>query len=485
MMEELKEGLTFDDVLLVPERSEVLPRDVDVRTHLSRRISLNIPLVSAAMDTVTESEMAIALAREGGIGIIHKNLSIEKQAEEVERVKRSESVLVQKPITVSRDATLEEATELMRRYSISGVLVTDEGGKLVGILTRRDFLLETENNQKVSSLMTHKNLVTVKVGTSIEKAQAIMKERKIEKLPVVDEEMNLRGLITAKDLVKNRLFPNACKDSEGRLRVGAAVGISKDFMDRAKELVSCHVDCLVIDTAHGHSKGVLEAIQKIRKRYRELELIVGNIATAEAAKELKDLDVDAVKVGIGPSSICTTRVVAGIGVPQLTAIMDCSRVLNETPIRIIADGGIRYSGDIVKALAAGADSVMLGNLLAGTDESPGENFFLEGRRFKVYRGMGSIDAMEGGSGDRYFQEEAKKLVPEGVVGRIPYRGPVSEIVFQLVGGLRAGMGYTGSRTLKDLRKDAKFIRITPAGLREGHPHDVIILKEPPNYELPR
>lgn len=484
-MEEFREGLTFDDVLLVPQESRILPKEVDVKTQLTRGITLNIPLVSAAMDTVTESEMAIALAREGGIGIVHKNMTIEKQAEEVERVKRSESGLVQKPITVSRDANLKEAMEKMKQYSISGLLVTDERGKLVGILTQRDLLLETEDSQKVQDLMTEKNLITVTVGTPIEKAQEILKKRKIEKLPVVDEKKVLRGLITAKDLIKKRLFPNACKDLEGRLRVGAAMGITKDYEERAKELISCHVDCLVIDTAHGHSKGVLEATKRIRNLYEKVEIIVGNIATAEAAKSLADLDVDGVKVGIGPSSICTTRVVAGIGIPQFTAIMDCARVLNERNIPLIADGGIRYSGDIVKALAAGADSVMLGNLFAGTEESPGETFLLEGRRFKVYRGMGSMDAMEGGSGDRYFQEEAKKLVPEGVVGRIPYRGPVSETVFQLVGGLRAGMGYTGAKNLLELRKRAKFIRITSAGLREGHPHDVKITKESPNYELPR
>ncbi|MCH7761599.1 IMP dehydrogenase, partial [candidate division TA06 bacterium] len=429
-MEPLREGFTFDDVLLIPQKSDILPNEVDVRTRLTRRITLNIPLVSAAMDTVTESEMAIALAKEGGIGIIHKNMTIEDQAQEVERVKRSESGLVQKPITVSRDTKLKEALDLMKQYSISGVLVTDDGGKLVGILTHRDLLLETEDNQMVSDLMTHKNLITVNVGTPIERAQEIMRERKIEKLPVVDEKRILRGLITAKDLVKKRLYPNACKDEEGRLRVGAAIGVASDTEDRAGELVSCHLDCLVIDTAHGHSKGVLEAVKKIKNRFGEVELIVGNIATAEAAKDLADLEVDGVKVGIGPSSICTTRVVAGIGVPQLTALIDCARVLNEREIPLIADGGIRYSGDIVKALSAGADSVMLGNLFAGTEESPGETVLLDGRRFKIYRGMGSIDAMEGGSGDRYFQEEAKKLVPEGVVGQIPFRGPVSETVFQ-------------------------------------------------------
>jgi IMP dehydrogenase len=484
-MEPIREGLTFDDVLLVPQKSEILPKMVGVKTRLTRNIALNIPIVSAAMDTVTESEMAIALAKEGGIGIIHKNMSIDKQAQEVERVKRSESGLVQKPITVSRDANLREATDLMKQYSISSVLVTDNSGKLVGILTHRDLLLETVNSQKVSDLMTHKNLITVTVGTPIEKAQEILKKRKIEKLPVVDEKKILRGLITAKDLVKTRLYPNACKDTEGRLRVGAALGVTSDIEERARELVSCHVDCLVIDTAHGHSTGVLEAAKKIKEKFEDVDLIVGNIATSEAAKSLADLDVDGVKVGIGPSSICTTRVVAGIGVPQLTAVLDCSRILNERNIPLISDGGIRYSGDIVKALASGADSVMLGNLFAGTEESPGETFLLEGRQFKIYRGMGSIDAMEVGSGDRYFQEEAKKLVPEGVVGRIPYRGPVSETIFQLVGGLRAGMGYTGAKNLEELRKHAKFIRITSAGLREGHPHDITITKEPPNYELPR
>ncbi len=478
-----RDGLTFDDVLLEPRESSVLPRSVSVATRLTKKIGMKIPLVSAAMDTVTDSEMAIAIAREGGIGIIHKNMSVDEQASSVDRVKRSESWVVQQPFTLSPGQSMGQALELMKRFSISGLPVVDDEGRLVGMLTSRDLLFEEDVTLEVSRLMTRKNLVTVPVGTSLEKAQKILKQAKVEKLPVVDRKGRLRGLITAKDMMKKVLYPNACKDALGRLRVGAAVGTSPDTMDRARALVNAGADCIVVDTAHAHSKMVLDTARKLKKILKGVDLIVGNVATREGARALVELGVSAIKVGIGPGSICTTRVVAGIGVPQLTAIIDCCEAAKPGNVPIIADGGVKYSGDVVKALAAGADSVMIGNLLAGTDESPGDTVILEGRRFKVYRAMGSIDAMRAGSRDRYFQTDVKKLVPEGVEGRVPYKGPVCEVVYQLVGGVRAGLGYCGAKDIKELRKRARFIRITSSGLRESHPHDVTITKESPNYEI--
>lgn len=483
MKDDLRNGLTFDDVLLVPRRSSVLPRQVEVTTRLTRKLKLNIPLVSAAMDTVTEAEMAIAIAREGGIGIIHKNMTIDEQASHVDRVKRSESGIIQQPITLSPDQTIGQAVQLMREFSISGLPVVDGEGNLLGMLTRRDLLFEDDMGLKVEELMTREGLVSVPIGTSLEKAQEVLRKAKVEKLPVVDGEGRLKGLITAKDMMKTILYPNACKDSLGRLRVGAAVGISEDTVERARALVNSGADCIVVDTAHGHSEMVMDTAKRLKKTIKDVELIVGNVATKEATKALIALGVSAIKVGIGPGSICTTRVIAGVGVPQLTAIMDCCAVARAKDVPIIADGGIKYSGDIVKALAAGADSVMVGNLLAGTDESPGDTVILEGRRFKVYRAMGSIDAMKSGSKDRYFQMGVKKLVPEGVEGRVPYRGPVSDSVYQLVGGIRSGMGYCGAKDLEELRKRARFVRVTGAGLRESHPHDVTITKEAPNYEI--
>lgn len=480
----MREAITFDDVLLVPQYSEVLPRDVDLRTRLSKNIELNIPIVSAAMDTVTESAMAIALALEGGIGIIHKNMSIEKQANEIEKVKRFEGGIIQNPVKVKPDDTIKHVEYLMGKYQISGLPVVNDDEKLVGIITRRDILFIEEKSTKVRELMS-REVITVKEGITLEEAKKVLMEKKIEKLPVVDDEGRLKGLITVKDIIKNLLFPNAVKDRLGRLKVGGAVGVSKDSIDRASALVDAGVDCLVVDSAHGHSKGVIELSKKLRERFPDIDLIVGNVATKEGTEKLIEIGVDGVKVGIGPGSICTTRVVAGIGVPQITAIMDTYEVAKKYDVPIIADGGIKYSGDIVKALAAGADTVMLGSLLAGTEESPGETILLEGRRFKVYRAMGSIDAMLSGSKDRYFQEEATKLVPEGVVARVPYKGHVSEVVFQLVGGVRAGMGYVGAKNIKELKQKAKWVRITQAGLRESHPHDVIIIKEPPNYEINR
>jgi IMP dehydrogenase len=478
-----RDGLTFDDVLLEPRESSVLPRSTSVATRLTKKIKMKIPLVSAAMDTVTDSDMAIAIAREGGIGIIHKNMSVDEQASSVDRVKRSESWVVQHPFTLSPGQSMAEALELMKRFSISGLPVVDEEGRLVGMLTSRDLLFEEDVTLEVRSLMTKKNLVTVPVGTSLEKAQKILKQAKVEKLPVVDRKGRLRGLITAKDMMKEVLYPNACKDALGRLRVGAAVGTSPDTMERAGALVNAGADCIVVDTAHGHSKMVLDTARRVKRILRGVDLVVGNVATREGAKALVELGVSAIKVGIGPGSICTTRVVAGIGVPQLTAIMDCCEAAKSQDVPIISDGGIKYSGDVVKALAAGADSVMIGNLLAGTDESPGDTVILEGRRFKVYRAMGSIDAMKAGSRDRYFQTDVKKLVPEGVEGRVPYKGPVCEVVYQLVGGIRAGLGYCGAKNIKELKRRARFIRITSSGLRESHPHDVTITKESPNYEI--
>jgi len=474
-----KEGLSFDDVLVIPAKSEVIPKDVDVSTRLTKKIRINIPIVSAAMDTVTEARLAIALAREGGIGIIHKNMSIEKQAQEVDKVKRSEHGVIVDPFYLSPEHTIKDAMDLMAHYRISGVPIT-ENGKLVGIITNRDIRFEDDVNKKIREVMTKENLVTAPVGTTLEEAKEILKKHKIEKLPLVDENYNLKGLITIKDIEKAIKYPNAAKDQKGRLLVGAAVGVGRDMMDRVKALYDAKVDVIVVDTAHGHSVNVLNAVFKIKEKFPELEVIAGNVATAEATQELIKAGADAVKVGMGPGSICTTRVVAGIGVPQITAIYDCAEEAKKYGVPIIADGGIKYSGDIVKAIAAGADSVMIGGLFAGTEESPGEIEIYKGRSFKVYRGMGSIGAMEEGSKDRYFQEDSKKFVPEGVEGRVPYRGPLSEIVYQLVGGLRAGMGYCGAKNIEELKK-AKFIRITSAGLKESHPHDVYITKEAPNY----
>ncbi|KAA3617550.1 MAG: IMP dehydrogenase [Calditrichaeota bacterium] len=480
----IPEALTFDDVMLLPARSNVLPRDVQTNTRLTKNISLNIPIVSAAMDTVTEQNLAIAMAREGGIGIIHKNMSIEKQAEQVDRVKRSESGMIQKPVTLGPDNTLLDAIELMRKYHISGIPITQDK-KLLGILTNRDIRFETDFSLPLHTRMTKDNLVTAKYGTSLEEAEIILQKNRIEKLLIVDDAGALKGLITVKDIQKKKMFPHACKDEHGRLRVGAAIGVGEDGMKRAAALIEAHVDVIVIDTAHGHSEGVLDTVKKFKKQYPETEVIAGNIATYQAAKDLITAGVDAIKVGIGPGSICTTRVVTGVGVPQIWAIMETVRAAAEHNIPIIADGGIKYSGDIAKALTAGASSVMIGGLFAGTDESPGEVILLDGRSYKSVRGMGSIGAMAEGSKDRYFQEglAVDKLVPEGIEGRVPYRGPLSSSVFQMVGGLRSAMGYTGCKTISELSKKAQFVKISPAGLQESHPHDVIITKESPNYSM--
>ncbi len=480
----LDEGLTFDDVLLVPRYSEVHPRDTDVSTQLTRAVRLYMPLVAAAMDTVTESRMAMAMAREGGLGVIHKNMPVERQAAEVDRVKRSESGMILNPITLTQDRKLGDALKLMQQFSISGVPIVDEKNRLVGIITNRDLQFETRLDQPIGELMTQEGLVTAPVGTSLDTAERILHEHRIEKLPVVDEDGTLRGLITVKDIFKRRKFPNASKDEHGRLRVGAAIGISKADMERAAALVDAGADVLVIDTAHGHSVGVLEALERTRERFPEAQLVAGNVGTADGARAMVERGADAVKVGIGPGSICTTRVVTGVGVPQLTAIMEAV-IGTDDQVPIIADGGVRYSGDIVKALAAGASTVMMGSLLAGTEESPGESFLLEGRRYKTVRGMGSLSAMEEGSADRYFQEETelRKFVPEGIEGRVPYKGPVSDVLFQLVGGLRSGMGYCGMPDIEALRTTAAFRRITGGGLRESHPHDVAITREAPNYHL--
>jgi len=480
----LGEGLTFDDVLLVPRHSETHPRDTDISTRLTRQIALPIPLVSAAMDTVTESRMAITIAREGGLGIIHKNMSIDRQAHEVDRVKRSESGMIDQPVTVHPDVTLHDAIAQMERFSISGVPVVDGEGKLVGILTNRDLVFLSDLDRTVADVMTREDLVTAPVGTSLADAERILHTHRLEKLPVVDDEGRLHGLITVKDIVKRRQFPNACKDHRGRLRVGAAIGASDQDVQRAGALVEAGVDVLVVDTAHGHSEGVLRAVSRIRDRFPETQIIGGNVATREGASALADREVDAVKVGVGPGSICTTRVVTGVGVPQITAIMEAVAGVDGR-VPVIADGGVKYSGDVVKALASGAHAVMMGSMLAGTDESPGESFLLEGRRFKTIRGMGSLAAMEEGSADRYFQEErrseARKLVPEGIEGRVPYKGPASETVYQLTGGLRSGMGYLGCRTIEDLRTKPRFVRNSIGGLRESHPHTVTITREAPNY----
>lgn len=476
------EGLTFDDVLLIPQESNVTPNMVSLQTQLTRKIKLNIPLVSAAMDTVTEARLAIAMARQGGIGIIHKNMSIADQAENVDMVKRSENGVIVDPFFLSPDNCVQDAMDLMARYKISGVPITVKG-KLVGLLTNRDLRFVTDFSQPISNLMTSENLVTAPVGTTLAEAKQILCKHKIEKLPIVDDNFNLKGLITIKDIEKAIQYPEAAKDARGRLLVGAAVGVSHDYMERVAALVAAKVDVIGLDTAHGHSRNVIKAVRNIREHYPDLQLIVGNVATAEATRALIEAGASAVKVGIGPGSICTTRVIAGIGVPQVTAIMQCAEEAAKHDIPIIADGGIKFSGDITKALAAGASTVMLGSLLAGTEEAPGESELYQGRRFKVYRGMGSIAAMERGSRDRYFQEDAQKLVPEGVEGRVPYKGMLEETVFQLCGGLRAGLGYCGAPTISDLHKKAKFVKITGAGLAESHPHDVFITKEAPNYTM--
>ncbi|MGI9860301.1 IMP dehydrogenase [Moorella naiadis] len=476
------EGLTFDDVLLVPGESEILPRDVDISSRFTRHINLATPLVSAAMDTVTEARTAISMAREGGIGVIHKNMTIERQAREVDRVKRSEHGVITDPISLTPDHQVREAIALMEHYHISGVPIT-VNGKLVGIITNRDIRFEENHERPISEVMTRDNLVTAPVGTTLNEALAILRAHKIEKLPLVDADYNLRGLITIKDIEKTRRYPQASKDARGRLRVAAAVGTAADTMDRVEALVAAGVDTIVVDTAHGQARSVIETVKRLKASFPAVELVAGNIATAAGARALCEAGVDAVKVGVGPGSICTTRVIAGIGVPQITAIMECARAAADFGVPVIADGGIKYSGDITKALAAGAGTVMIGSLLAGTEESPGEIEIFQGRSFKSYRGMGSLAAMKEGSKDRYFQEEAEKLVPEGIEGRVPYKGPLAETIFQLVGGLRAGMGYCGARNIAELQAKGRFIRITPAGLRESHPHDVMVTKEAPNYRI--
>jgi IMP dehydrogenase len=490
---ELATALTFDDVLLVPARSTVLPHQVDIATRLTRNIRLNVPLVSAAMDTVTESGLAIAMAQHGAMGIIHKNLTIEEQASEVDRVKRSESGMIVNPITLSPDRQISEALDLMNKYRISGVPITEDGakeGRLVGILTNRDLRFETATDRPISEVMTKENLITVPVGTTLGEAREILHRHKIEKLLVVDHNYRLKGLITVKDIQKVITYPSACKDGLGRLRVGAAVSVGTDTLARAEALVAAHVDVLVVDTAHGHSQRVLDVVAELRRRYPEVDLVAGNVATGQATTDLIALGVDAVKVGIGAGSICTTRVVAGIGVPMISAILDCARAARSANIPVIADGGVRYSGDITKAIAAGASCVMIGSLFAGTDESPGETVLFQGRSFKEYRGMGSLGAMRRGARDRYFQDEfdleppnsgSEKLVPEGIEGRVPHRGSVASTIHQLVGGLRAGMGYSGAASIADIQEHARMIRVTPAGVREGHVHDVVITKEAPNY----
>ena len=478
----IREGLTFDDVLLVPQKSSVLPREVDLSVQLAKNLKLNIPMLSAAMDTVTDSRMAIAIAREGGLGIIHKNMSIEAQASQVDKVKRSENGVITDPFFLSPEHKVKDAQELMARYRISGVPIT-ENGRLVGILTNRDLRFETDFDQPIGNVMTKDNLITAPVGTDLETAKAILAKHRVEKLPIVDENFNLRGLITIKDIQKSAKYPNSARDERGRLLCGAAVGVTMDTMDRVAALVGAGVDVIGLDTAHGHSEGVLKMVEKIRAAYPELTLMAGNVATAAACEDLIKSGADIVKVGIGPGSICTTRVVAGIGVPQITAIMDCAEAADKYGKTIIADGGIKYSGDIPKAIAAGASAVMMGSLFAGTEESPGATEIYQGRSYKVYRGMGSLAAMAEGSKDRYFQEGQKKLVPEGVEGRVPYKGTLADTVFQLIGGLRSSMGYCGTESIQALRERGEFIRITNAGLVESHPHDINITKEAPNYSL--
>ncbi len=478
----VKEGITFDDVLLIPAHSEVLPNQVDTSTYLTKKLKLSIPLLSAGMDTVTESRMAIAMARQGGIGIIHKNMSIQQQAEEVDKVKRSESGVITDPFYLSPEHYVHEANDLMSKYRISGVPIT-QGKKLVGILTNRDLRFETDFDKKISEVMTSENLITAPVGTTLEEAKKILSKHRIEKLPLVDDDGNLSGLITIKDIEKAIKYPNSAKDEQGRLLVGAAVGVTNDFMNRVDALVDVKVDVIVMDTAHGHSQSVIDTVKKVKEKYPQLQVIAGNVATGEATKALIDAGADAVKVGIGPGSICTTRVVAGVGVPQVTAISDCAEAAKPYDVPIIADGGIKYSGDIVKAIAAGGYTCMMGSMFAGCEESPGATELYQGRKYKVYRGMGSLGAMEKGSKDRYFQEEAKKLVPEGVEGRLAYKGSVEDTVYQLLGGLKSGMGYCGTPTIESLREEGKFVRITSASLKESHPHDIQITKEAPNYSI--
>ncbi|HET8546518.1 MAG TPA: IMP dehydrogenase [Bryobacteraceae bacterium] len=480
--ESIPEGLTFDDVLLVPARSAVLPNQADTRTNVTRKIALNIPVLSAAMDTVTESHLAIALAREGGLGVIHRNMTIERQAEEVDRVKRSESGMIVDPITIGPEQKIADALELMRRFRISGVPVT-RGTRLVGILTNRDLRFETRYDLPIEQVMTKENLITVPVGTTLDEAEKILHHHRVEKLLVVDDDYNLKGLITVKDIQKRIKYPNAAKDAQGRLRAGAAIGATGDYLERAKELVARKVDVLCIDTAHGHSERVMEAVRRVKRHVPDVELIAGNVATYDAACDLIELGVDGIKVGIGPGSICTTRVVSGAGVPQITAVAEVAKATRGSGVPLISDGGIKYSGDITKAIATGADCVMIGSLFAGTEESPGETILYQGRTFKSYRGMGSMGAMAQGSGDRYAQDANGKMVPEGIEGRVPYKGLLSEMVYQLVGGLRAGMGYCGASTIRDLHEHARFLRVSSAGLRESHVHDVIITKEAPNYRV--
>lgn len=479
---DIVEGLTFDDVLLRPARSEVTPAEADTRTRLTRNIELHIPVVSAAMDTVTEAHLAIALAQQGGIGIIHRNMPIDRQAEEVDRVKRSESGMIVDPVTIEPERKIQEALDVMARYRISGIPVT-KNGRLVGILTNRDLRFETRYDLPISDVMTKKDLITVPVGTTLEDAQKILHKHRVEKLLVVDEHYNLKGLITVKDIQKKLKYPNAAKDDHGRLRVGAAIGSTGDYLERAQELVRRKVDVIAVDSAHGHSQRVMDAVKALKHALPEVEVLAGNVASYEGARDLIALGADGIKVGIGPGSICTTRVVSGAGVPQVTAISDCSRATREGGVPLISDGGVKYSGDITKAIAAGADCVMIGSLFAGTDESPGETILYQGRTFKTYRGMGSMGAMSQGGSDRYAQEGSGKLVPEGIEGRVPHKGPLADMVYQLVGGLRAGMGYCGCRTIVEMQQRAQFLRVTVAGLREGHVHDVIITKEAPNYRL--
>jgi IMP dehydrogenase len=479
------EALTYDDVLLVPAKSSILPRDADIRTRLTRRITLNIPLVSAAMDTVTESEMAVAMARYGGIGIIHKNMTIKRQADEVDKVKRSESGMIRNPITLTLSATVRDALAVMAKYSISGIPIV-EHGKLAGILTNRDLRFEPNLDLEVSKAMTSANLITAQVGTTLEEAERILQKHRIEKLPIVDNAGHLKGLITFKDIQKKKSHPLASKDEHGRLRAGAAVGVSEDTLERVQALVTAGVDVIIVDTAHGHSKGVIDMVKRIKQKHPALQLIAGNVGTAEATRDLIKTGVDAVKVGIGPGSICTTRIVAGVGVPQVTAIYECAKVGTKWGIPIIADGGIKQTGDIAKAIASGADTVMIGGLFAGLEESPGEKILYEGRAYKMYRGMGSVDAMNAGSRDRYFQDvedDIAKLVPEGIEGRVPYKGNLADTVYQMIGGLRAAMGYCGVRNIAEMKTKTKFIRMTDAGLRESHPHDIEITKEAPNYHM--
>lgn len=479
------DGITFDDILLLPAKSNVLPRDTNIETYLTKNIKLNIPFLSAAMDTVTTSKMAIAMAAQGGLGVIHKNMSIEEQADEVDKVKRSESGMIHQPITLTAEKTIKDATDLMSKYHISGIPIIDNENKLIGILTNRDLRFVSNWSLKVSDIMTKENLRTTPVGTSLEDAEKILQQYRIEKLPVVKDDGTLVGLITFKDISKKRKFPFACKDDLGRLRVGAGVGVTSDLMERVDALVKAQVDVLVVDTAHGHSEGVMSAVRKIRKTYPQIEIIAGNIVTGEAALELIESGVNGVKVGIGAGSICTTRMIAGVGVPQISAIIEVYNAIKDTGIPIIADGGVKQTGDVSKAIAAGADTVMMGGMLAGVDETPGEKVLYEGRSFKVYRGMGSIGAMKEGSKDRYFQDaedDIKKLVPEGVEGRVPYKGPLSDTIYQFIGGLRASMGYCGSHNIEEFKTKTKFVKISGAGLRESHPHDIIITKESPNYQ---